>query len=241
MKRYLDHASRQSKSGKEFLESLIDPIDWLSETIFSILILLLYIFAFRIFILSGAAEGAETNWSVNDLLIGAMGTVIAWGLIDGIMYWLISTFQRGERRRLLKDIQAAANEEEAVGIIADDLDYLLEPIASPEVRNSLYGSIFTILKNSSPQKIGLKLDDFKAILGHVVVAFIAVVPSLIPLFVFRYNMELAVQFSILVSFIVLFISGYRWGKYTGENPWKTGLMIMSAAVFLVLIAYFLEG
>jgi hypothetical protein len=39
---------------------------------------------------------------------------------------------------------------------------------------------------------------------------------------------------------VLFVVGFRWGMYTGANPWKTGLLIMSVAVILVLIAILLE-
>ena len=58
-----------------------------------------------------------------------MGAVLAWGMIDGIMYALLSVFDRGERHRLLRDIQAAKTEQDVVDIIAEDMDYFLEPIA----------------------------------------------------------------------------------------------------------------
>ena len=231
----------RTKSGKEFLESLIDPIDWLSETIFSILILLLYILAFRVIMLSGTPQATISHDIVNELLIGSLGAVLAWGMIDGIMYALTSVFERGERHRLLRDIQAARSEQEALDIIAEDMDYLLEPIAGEDVRKALYSSVLTHLLNSAPRNIGLKREDITGVLGHVLVAILAVIPSIIPFFVFRYDYYLAIRISIFVSFVVLFLSGFRWGKYAGANPWKTGLLIMSIAVILVLIAFLLEG
>lgn len=232
---------RRNKPKKGFLDSLIDPIDWLSETIFSILILLLYILAFRIIMLSDTPQAPVSHENVNELLIGALGAVLAWGIIDGIMYALTSVFERGERHRLLREIQAAKTEQEAVDIIAEDMDYLLEPIAGEDIRKALYSSIFIHLQNSAPRNIGLKREDISSVLGHVLVAMIAVIPSVIPFFMFRYDYELAIRISILVSLIVLFVSGFRWGKYAGANPWKTGLLIMSIAVILVVIAILLEG
>jgi hypothetical protein len=36
-----------------------------------------------------------------------LGAVLAWGLIDGVMYALISLFERGKRHRMLKNTQTA--------------------------------------------------------------------------------------------------------------------------------------
>jgi hypothetical protein len=40
---------------------------------------------------------------------------------------------------------------------------------------------------------------------------------------------------------VLYVTGSRWASYTGANPWKTGLLIVSIAAALVLIAILLGG
>jgi hypothetical protein len=229
------------KRGQEFLENLLDPIDWLSETIFSILILLIYLLAFSIIMESGTPQQPISHENVNDLLVGVLSAVVAWGLIDGVMYALLSMFQRGESHRLLKDIQAAQTEEEAVDIIAEDLDYILEPITGENERKALYHSILLHLRDSTTRRIGFKLEDFYGVLGHVLVAIIAVIPSLIPFLVLRSNYNLAIRLSFFVSFILLFVAGYRWGMYTGASPWKTGLLLLSVAVGLVLIAILLGG
>ena len=220
---------------------MIDPIDGLSETIFSILILLTFTLAYRIIVLSGGSSSDLTSGEMNDLLIGAVGAIFAWGVIDGVMYALISLFERGERHRLLKNIQAAESDEEAVDFIADDLDYILEPITEENVRKELYSSVLLHLRDSQPRRIGFTKDDFTGALGHIVVAMVSVIPSLIPLLLLRNDMMLAIRVSNIVSFIVLFIVGHRWGVYTGANPWKTGLLITAVAVLLVLIAIPLGG
>lgn len=224
-----------------FLSNLIDPIDRLSESVFSIIILLLFTLAFRIILLSEDAEQALSPKTMNDLLLGALGAVLAWGFIDGVMYALLSLFERGERHRMLKNIQAAATEEEAVEVIGDELDYILEPITDERVRQSLYQSILVHLRDSQPRRIGFTREDFSGILGHVLVAFIAVLPSLTPLLLLRHNPDLAIRVSNLVSLIILFIVGYQWGKYTGANPWRTGLLLMAVALSMVLIAIPLGG
>lgn len=220
---------------------MLDPIDRLSETVFSILILLTFTLAFRLIRLSGNADQALPDGSANELLIGALGAILAWGIIDGVMYALLSVFARGESHRLLRNIQAAESEQEAVGVIADELDYFLEPISEESVRQGLYRSVLEHLRDSQPRKIGLTGEDFTGALAHVLVAFIAVLPSLAPLVLLGQNYDLAISVSNLVSFVVLFIVGYRWGKYTGGNPWKTGLLLMAVAVIMVLIAILLGG
>jgi hypothetical protein len=234
-------ARHRLKPGQDILAGLIDPIDRLSETIFSILILLIYLLAFSISTLSSPFPQSFSDEIVNDMLIGVLGAVAAWGLIDGIMYALLSMFERGERNRLLKDIQAAVNEQEAVDFIAEDLDYILEDISGENERKALYRGIYVNLRNSKPRSIGFTGGDFKSVLGHVVVAIIAVVPSLIPFLVLRHDYDLAIRISFIVSFFVLFFTGYRWGRATGANPWKTGLLLMSVAIGLVLIAILLGG
>lgn len=235
------NANRRRKPANGFLESLIDPIDWLSETTFSILIFLIFTLAFWLFGLSSAPKQYISPDEVYELLVGALGAVVAWGMIDGITYALFSVFERGERHRLLDDVQAARTNQEALEIIAEDMDYLLEPIVGEEERKALYGNILTHLQKSKPRNIGLKREDLIVALGHVLVAILAVIPSTIPFLVLRHDFALALRVSIIVSFVMLFIAGFRWGRYTGTSPWITGLLLTSVAVALVVIALLLGG
>ena len=57
----------------------------------------------------------------------------------------------------------------------------------------------------------------------------------------RQQPALAVRLSNVVSFIMLFIAGYQWGKYTGANPWKIGLLLFGAGALMVAIAVLFGG
>jgi VIT1/CCC1 family predicted Fe2+/Mn2+ transporter len=231
----------RAKPNEGFLERLLDPIDRLSETIYSILILLTFTFAFRIFKLGPNPDQVSSTEYVNDLLLGALGATLAWGLIDGVIYAMRSVFERGEKHRLLKRIQRAATDDEGIEAIAEELDHVLEPIAGAEKRYELYVDVLEHLRDSRPQPVRLTRDDLAGSLGSVLVAVIAVTPSLIPLVLFRDNYSLAIRISNIISFIVLFYTGYRWGKYSGSSPWKTGLLLAITGAAMMLIALPLGG
>ena len=241
MNRTLPPARYRSKPEAAFLENLIDPIDRLTESVFSILILLTFTMTSWIIGLSGSSEHSLTSENILDLAIAALVTIIAYGMIDGVIYTLLTMFGRGESHRLLQGIQAADSEQEAVEVIADNLDYMLEPITGEKERQLLYSHILVQLRNSQPREIGLKREDITAGLGHILVAVLVITPSLIPLVVLRQDPETAILVSNFVSFFLLFFVGYRWGKYTGANPWKTGLIILSVITILVLFLFWLGG
>ena len=233
---------RQRATPKEsFLGRLLDPIDRLSESIFSILILLSFTLAFRIIKLGADPTQPIPNTYVNELLIGAAGATLAWGIIDGIMYALMAMFERGERHRLLHQLQSAHSDEEGVQIVANEFDYILEPITGEEQRQILYQDVLEHLRDGTAQPVRLTRADLAGGFGSVLVAVIAVLPSFVPFLLFYNNPALAIRVSNVVSFVVLFGLGYQWGKYTGADPWRTGLLLAAIAAIMVLIAIPLGG
>lgn len=223
------------------LGRLIDPLDRLSQTIYSVLVILTFTLAFRIFNLGGDPTQMIDAEYVNDLLIAALGATLAWGLIDGLMYALMEVFQRGERHRLLSAIQAAESEQEGVAVVAEELDYVLEPISGEAERRKLYASVYAQLRSGQPKPVGFKRDDLRGALGSFLTTLIAVLPSLAPFLVLQHDYALAIRASNVVSFIVLFIAGYGWGRHTGANPWRTGLLVTAVGAVTVAIAIPLGG
>lgn len=213
---------------------LLDPIDRLAETIYSILVLLTFTLAFRIFNL-GPGQ-VVTDEYVNELLVAAIIAIIAWGTIDGIVYVLTEVFARGEKHRVLWKIDTAETHDQAIEAIADEVEFILEPITSEDQRAALYEDILEQLRGSEPQPVRLKREDLTGGLASILIAFLAVLPSLIPFAIFRNDYALAIRMSNIVSFGVLFYSGYEWGRYTGTNPWQTGLLLVLVGVVLVAIA-----
>ncbi|MFN8533302.1 MAG: hypothetical protein U0556_07125 [Dehalococcoidia bacterium] len=223
------------------LDRLIDPIDRLLSTIYSLLIFLTFTLTFRIVAIHSGAADEPSAQQVEDLLLAAAGATIAWGLIDGLMYVLTSAFERREKHRLLADLAEAGTDEERLDAIAGELDHILEPVASEATRRSLYEDVLDHLRGSQPQPTGIKREDFVGGLSYLVLAVLAVIPSLVPFLLLRDYPMLAIRASNVVSFAMLFWAGYRWGQYTGSNPWKIGLLLVAMGALMLLVAIPLGG
>jgi hypothetical protein len=224
-----------------FFGRLLDPIDRLAETIFSVLILLSFTLAYQVLRFGVEPYAPLGPDYLLNLALAALGATIAWGLIDGVVYVLLGVLERGEKHRFLARIQAASAEEERMQAIADELDYVLEPITGAEQRRLLYLDVLDHLQASRPQRVRLTRDDIYGGLGCVLVAVLAVLPSLVTLVLLRDDYMLALRASNLVSIGVLFVSGYQWGKYSDSSPLKTGLLLAAIGLGLAAIAIPLGG
>jgi VIT1/CCC1 family predicted Fe2+/Mn2+ transporter len=230
-----------AKPKESILDHLLDPIDRLSEAVYSILIVLTFTLAYSILRLGDYPESVAWAGYGNQLFFAVLGATLAWGLIDGIMYALMSIFERGEKHRLLQQLQAAKTEAEGIALIGDELDFILEPITSEEQRRLLYQDALPYLRAGRMRPVGLQRDDLTGAFGSALVALIAVAPSLVPLYFLSVDLTLAIRVSNIVSFAVLFALGFSWGRYTGANSWKTGLGLAAIGLIMVLIAIPLGG
>lgn len=226
---------------ESFLGRLLDPIDRLSETVYTVLIALVFTLAYRIFMFGGETGPDFSSGYSLELFFAILGAAMAWGIIDGIMYALMEVFQRSERHRLLDQIQAAGADGEALEVIADELDFILEPITGEDQRQALYQDILDHLRVGQPQAVGLQREDLFGALGSVLVAVVAITPSLLPFLLLPHDTALAIRISNIISFVVLFAAGYSWGKHAGSSPWKTGLLLAFFGLLMVLIAIPLGG
>jgi VIT1/CCC1 family predicted Fe2+/Mn2+ transporter len=224
-----------------FLGNFLDPIDRLSETLFALMIMLSFSLAIRVSLLADGPHAPVSAEYVNRLVITMLMVIVGWGAIDGVMYALLSVFDRGEKQRLLVRIQTAATPDEGIEAIADKLDPILEPITGADQRQALYEDVLAHLSDSRPKPVGIRRDDLIGAVGCVLVALISVLPSLAPFVLLRGNFMLALRVSTVVSFGMLFAAGWGYGHYSRMNPWKTGLVMLAAGGILGVIAILLEG
>lgn len=241
IRRSVRQAKPNATPRESLIDRLLDPIDRLSETVYTVLIALIFTLAYRIFHFGGETGPDFSSGYGTELFFAILGAAVAWGVIDGIMYAMMEVFARSERHGLLYEIQSADAEETAVSVIADELDFILEPITSDDQRQALYLDILSHLREGRPQAVGLQREDVFGALGSVLIAVSAITPSLLPFLLLPANTALAIRISNVVSFVVLFGAGYRWGQYTGTSPWKTGLILAGVGLLMVLIAIPLGG
>lgn len=220
-----------------FLYRLLDPIYALIEGIYSVLIILT-------FTLAAGAVAEQFVWAaalLDDLFWGAFGCAVAWGLIDGVMYVLNGVAERGQSRRLWRLVATAPDEAQGVAVLADELDDSLAAITDDVEREQIYRGLYARLKGRTPQEAGFTREDAAGGLGTFLVAVGAALPVTLPLLLFGDNPALAVRVSNLVAFAMLFGMGYRWAKYVGGKPLRTGLYLVLLGVALMAVAIPLGG
>lgn len=219
----------------------LTPIDALTAAIYSILIVLTFTLTFTVIKRWPGYNQPIPEGFSTELFYAVLGASVAWALIDGLMLALLSLLERSEKHRFLQALQAADSDEDSLAVIADEFDFVLEPIASETKRHQLYADVLEHLRDSQPRPVGFQREDFIEALGTALVAMLAVLPSLLPLWLLRDDPLAALRGANIVSFVMLFILGYRWGVYTGANRWKTGLLLPSFGLALMAIAIPLGG
>lgn len=221
------------------LGEFLDPLDAIFTVFFTILPTLLFTLSYSNFYY-GLLDSSSLSGYGQDLFFAILGAVAAWGIIDGVLYVLSEVFARNERYRLLRYVQTGG-EETAVAAIADELDFILEPITTEDQRDALYHDIRRHLRQAEPQAIGLQREDVVGAVAVVVLSVVAVLPSLLPLLLLPDNTALAIRVSSVISILVVFAAGFSWGIHTDNNPWKIGLILSFMCLSMVLVAVLLGG
>ena len=92
---------------------LLDPIDRISEVLFGLIMVLTFTGSFS------AAQAGRAD--IREMLIGALGCNLAWGLIDGVMYLMGCLSERGQGILTVRAVRRASLAPEAHQAIADAL------------------------------------------------------------------------------------------------------------------------
>ncbi len=226
---------------QNLLSRLLDPVASLVEAIYSVLIVLTFTLAIRVADANTWLGPTTGSALARQLFVAAFGCALAWGLIDGVMYVLTAVFERGQKRRLFRSIRDTATEEEGIATLAGELDDRLEPITDAGERQSLYRAIYRRLQDTHPLPVGFEREDVAGALGVVLIALAAALPVVLPLWLFAGNPVLAIRLSNLVGLALLFWLGFRWGKYAGTRPLKTGVLLLLVGVVMMVVAIPLGG
>jgi hypothetical protein len=91
-----------------------------------------------------------------------------------------------------------------------------------------------------PARVRLHKDDYLGALGVLILVFLSTLPIVFPFLLFHDTVR-ALRFSNGIAIALLFIMGYRLGKYSDSRPWITGFGMMGIGVGLVIITMALGG
>ena len=214
------------KSSKRVLE----PNERISEVLFGLIMVLTF---------TGSLSIAESGRDdVRAMLIGALGCNLAWGIIDGIFYLMGCLSEQGRGIRSLRALRKAAAPEEAHRVIADVLPPMVAATLGPAEYESMRQKLVQLPEPPSRPRLGK--DEWLGALAVFFWVFLTTFPVTIP-FIFMDNLGRAMRVSNAIAIVLLFVTGYAFGRVAEYRPWLTGLAMVVLGSVLVGLTIALGG
>jgi len=182
------------------------------------------------------AEADKTE--VRDMLIGAIGCNIAWGLVDAVMFILTRLTEKGRGRTILNFVRKTSDEKKAREFIADALPEVVSSVVQKEDLENMRKALLKIPESNL--KIRITMNDVKIATGIFLLVFLSTFPVALP-FAFIHDVRFALRMSNLVAIALMFICGWLLARYGGYNKLLMGLIMTLLGVALVAITIALGG
>ena len=188
---------------------------------------------------TGSLSVAEAGRDdVRTMLIGALGCNLAWGIIDGVLYLMGCLAEKGRGLLTFRAVRRAADPKEAQRVIADALPSVVASVLEPVEMESLYRRLKQLPE--PPDRVRLRKDDWLGAVGVFLLVFLCTFPVVIP-FIFMHNAGPALRVSNAIAIVMLFLTGYAFGRMTGRHPWLVGISMVVLGLILVGLTMALGG
>jgi hypothetical protein len=185
--------------------------------------------------LSVAEAGRE---DVRTMFIGALGCNLAWGIIDGVLYLMGCLAEKGRGLFAFRAARKATDPVEAQRLIADALPPLIASILEPAELETMSRRLQAL---PEPRKhVRLHREDWLGAFGVFLLVFLCTFPVVIP-FIFMHNAGPALRVSNAIAIVMLFLTGYAFGRMTGRHTWLVGISMVVLGLILVGLTMALGG
>jgi len=209
---------------------VLEPMERISEVLFALIMVLTFTCSFSV-----AGAGRE---DVRTLVIGALGCNLAWGTIDAAFYLMGSFNVLGQGILKLKALKRAASATDAHQIIADALPPVLVSVLSWSDLEQMREKLNRL--TDLPKRPTLKRDDWLGAIGVFLIVVLSTLPVLIP-FALIHDPRLALRVSNAVAIVMLFLTGYAFGRDAGHRPLRMGAAMVVLGCAMVAITISLGG
>jgi VIT family len=214
----------------EISKHLLSPADRVAEILFGLIMALSFTCTISVI------ESDRTL--VKDMLIGAIGCNIAWGLVDAIMYLLLLKTEKGRGITIFNFVRKNENIDRVHQFIADELPPV---IASGMQRKELEAIRQKLIQMPEPPvSKKLKFTDYRTAFGIFILVFLSTFPVAVP-FLLIDDVKTALRVSNITAIILMFICGWILAKYAGANRFIMGIIMSLVGSALVLITISLGG
>src|SRR5262249_37351348 len=162
-----------------FTERHLDPASRLGEILFGFIMVLTVT-------LTAGFSVADGKRGVRQLLLAAVGTNIAWGIIDAAMYIMNSMVVRRGKMRLVEAVQRAPDTEMALVLIQGRVEPELQELLGPEKEEALRRSVVKHIVGAQIAKRCIVIkEDFYGALASFYLVFVSCLPATISFLIFH--------------------------------------------------------
>ncbi len=223
-----DRTSRKAPAGPS--ARILDPIDRVSEVLFGLIMVLTFTGS-----LSVASAGRT---EVRDMLVGALGCNLAWGIIDGVFYLMGCLGEKGRGLRIYRAVRETSDPGTARRLIADALPPVVAAILQPQDIDTLQRRMKE--QPTPPARPRLDRDSWLGAAGVFLLVFLSTFPVILP-FIFMHQPMHALRVSNAVAVAMLSIAGWTYGRCIGRRPWAVGLLMVFIGSAMVGLTIALGG
>jgi len=228
----MSHAVSHAPSAHDQIASrrALEPIDRVSEILFGLIMVLTF---------TGALSVAEAGRAdVREMLVGALGCNLAWGIIDAVFYLMASLADKGRSLATFLAVRRASDPREAHRLIAGALPPMVAGVMEPSELEALHQRLSRLAE--PPERARLNKEDWLGALGVFLLVFLSTLPVVIP-FVFMHEIAPALRLSNVIAITMLAFAGAAFGRITGRNPWAVGIGMVIFGFLLVALTIRLGG
>jgi VIT1/CCC1 family predicted Fe2+/Mn2+ transporter len=211
-------------------KGLLNPMDRAAEILFGLIMAL----SFTCSISVASIHRAE----IRQLVFGAIGCNLAWGLVDATMYLIGVLSQKNRNKMLFESIQNSSETDKARKYISDALPPVVASVIETEGLEQIRNKLMNVTYVSG--NVHLTVHDIKKAIALFSLVFISTFPVVVP-FAFIHDAKLALRVSNLVAIVMMFLCGWSVAKYVGFSKWKMSTAMILIGIILVAITIALGG
>ncbi len=175
---------------------------------------------------------------VREMLIGALGCNLAWGIIDACFYLMATLGERGRNLQRLRRLRATTDGAAVTDVMQEALPPALVNLMTETELRQLRDRIARLPE--PPPHAKLTLQDLKGAAGVFLWVFLITFPVALP-FVITSNPVIALRVSNAIALFLLFFIGHRLAVFGGFRPWRTGVLVAVAGLAMVGMTIALGG
>ena len=209
---------------------ILDPLERSSEVLFGLIMVLGFTST-----VSAVHYGRP---EIRTMLVGALGCNLAWGIVDAIMYLMAALSEKGHGLSTLRAVRSARTSDDAYRAIRNDLPEVLAKCMNDSQVEQIRAEL---LRLSAPARAHLTQDDWRGAIGVFLLVFLSTFPVVLPFIFFPDNIRHALRYSNLVAIIMLAITGYSYGRYSGEQKWGWAVSMVLLGLAMVGLTVKLGG